>query len=110
VTGALVGYGELVVGEAAADGVGLVDARAVAEAVAVADPVAVAVLLSGARAVPLNNPEADGDSEVPLAFGLPEPVQAVIPRDSTITAMTLAARMPTQCLFPSPARGNLDNG
>lgn len=97
------------------EGAGLAEAVAVAvslgvaEAVADAVAVGVAVPLPGGRAVPLNSPLADGDTEPP-AVGFPEPVQAVIPKDSTITTMTLAARMPTQCLFPSPARGNLDNG
>jgi hypothetical protein len=100
-----------VVAEGVGDGAG--DAVAVRLADVVADVVAVgvAVELPGACAVPLNSPVAVGDTVVPLAVGdlPPELVQAVIPRENTIIAMTLTARMPTQCLFPSSARGNLDN-
>jgi hypothetical protein len=116
VTGAVVGYGELVdcVGEGLGEALGLALADAVAVAladleavgVAVADPVA----LPGARAVPLNRLVDVGEMDEPPASGLdPEPVHAVIPTDRTTTAATLAVRMPTQCLFPYPAAGNLDN-
>jgi hypothetical protein len=105
VTGALVGYAVVVAGEGDGDGLALAEAL---DVVAVGETDAVALLL-GARAVPLNRPVADGDRDVPPAVGFAEPVQAVIPRDNTIIAMTLTARMPTQCLFPGSARGNLDN-
>jgi hypothetical protein len=70
-----------------------------------------AVALSGALAVPENRPVDEGETDDPLAVGdFPPPlVQAVIPKDKTINTTTLAVRMPTQCLFPDPLAGNLDN-
>lgn len=67
--------------------------------------------LSGALAVPENRPVDEGDTDAPLAVGVFDPplVQAVIPKDKTINTTTLAVRMSTQCLFPDPLAGNLDN-
>jgi len=109
VTGADVGYGELVELTGDGDGLGLADGLADADgewlALVLVLLLGVAAALPGARAVPEKSPvdDTEGEADPPARGDLgPEPVHAVIPSDTKITATTLAVRTPTKFPFPGP--------